>query len=63
VSPASNYVRRAAYAGARTILVNLEPLAQSNPAFNEQVLGRAEEVLPRLLGIEPDAATLADGDG
>jgi NAD-dependent deacetylase len=62
VSPASNYVRGAAYAGARTIFVNLEPLAHANPAFKEQVLGPAEEVLPRLLGIESDAATVADGD-
>jgi NAD-dependent deacetylase len=49
VSPASNFVRSAEYAGARTILVNLEPMSPRNPAFQEEVLGRAEEVLPALL--------------
>lgn len=51
VSPASNYVRAAEYAGARTILVNLEPMTPPNPYFKEEYLGRAEEVLPRLLGV------------
>jgi NAD-dependent deacetylase len=46
VSPASNFVRGAEYAGARTILVNLEPMSPSNPAFHEQYIGRAEEILP-----------------
>lgn len=50
VSPASNFVRAAQYAGARTIYVNLQPMAPHNPAFQEVVLGRAEELLPRLLG-------------
>jgi NAD-dependent deacetylase len=50
VSPASSFVRSAEYAGARTIYVNLEPMDLPNPAFQETVLGRAEEVLPRLLG-------------
>ncbi len=50
VSPASNYVRAAEYAGARTIFVNLEAMTPHNPAFKEVVLGRAEEVLPSLLG-------------
>ena len=49
VTPAANYVRGAEYAGARTILVNLEPMAQPNPAFKEQYLGPAETVLPELL--------------
>jgi NAD-dependent deacetylase len=49
VTPAANYVRGAEYAGARTILVNLEPMAQPNPAFKEQYLGPAEKVLPELL--------------
>ena len=52
VEPAASYVRGAEYAGARTILVNLEPLQRPNPAFQEQYLGKAEEVLPQLLGIE-----------
>jgi NAD-dependent deacetylase len=49
VTPAANYVRGAEYAGARTILVNLEPMAQPNPAFKEQYLGPAEKILPELL--------------
>ncbi|MGE4049423.1 MAG: NAD-dependent deacetylase [Piscinibacter sp.] len=49
VSPAADYVRAARYAGARTVYVNLEPLLPPNPAFQESVLGRAEEVLPELL--------------
>jgi NAD-dependent deacetylase len=48
VSPASNFVRAAAYAGARTIFVNLEPMTPHNPAFQEVVLGRAEDILPTL---------------
>jgi len=51
VAPASNYVRGAEYAGARTIYVNLEPMAQPNPAFKEQYLGRAEDLLPQLLRV------------
>ena len=53
VSPASNFVRAAEYAGARTIYVNLEPMTPRTPAFQEVVLGRAEEVLPRLFGQTP----------
>jgi NAD-dependent deacetylase len=48
VSPASNFVRSAEYAGARTIYVNLEPMTPNNPAFRESYLGRAEEILPQL---------------
>jgi NAD-dependent deacetylase len=50
VSPAADYVRAAEYAGARTVLVNLEPMRPPNPYFLEQHLGRAEEILPKLLG-------------
>ena len=50
VLPASQFVRSAAYAGARTILVNLEPLDLPNPDFQERILGKAEDVLPELLG-------------
>jgi NAD-dependent deacetylase len=49
VSPASNFVRAAEYAGARTIYVNLEPMTPHNPAFREVHIGRAEELLPALL--------------
>ncbi|MEM9193643.1 MAG: Sir2 family NAD-dependent protein deacetylase [Myxococcota bacterium] len=48
VSPASNYVRGAAYVGARTVFVNLEAMEPKNPAFQETYLGRAEELLPEL---------------
>jgi NAD-dependent deacetylase len=50
VSPASHFARAADYAGARTVLVNLEPMRPVNPYFHEQILGRAEELLPALLG-------------
>jgi NAD-dependent deacetylase len=50
VAPACNFVRRAHHAGARTILVNLEPTEPPNPYFGEVYLGPAEEVLPSLLG-------------
>ena len=49
VYPAANFVRSAAYAGARTIYVNLEPMEPVNRAFAEVHLGRAEELLPILL--------------
>jgi len=50
VSPASNFVRSAEYAGARTIYINLEPMDPPNRAFAEVHLGRAEDLLPVLLG-------------
>lgn len=52
VSPASNFVRSAEYAGARTIYINLEPMSPKNPAFKEEYLGKAEEILPTLLGVD-----------
>ena len=48
VSPVSNFVRSADYAGARTILINLEPIKPSNPYFQEEYLGLAEELVPLL---------------
>jgi NAD-dependent deacetylase len=48
VSPASNFVRSAEYAGARTIYINLEKMQPHNPAFKEECLGKAEVVLPEL---------------
>lgn len=50
VTPAANFVRSARYAGARTIVLNLEPMSPPNPEFDEQILGRAELVLPALIG-------------
>lgn len=52
VWPAANFVRVAASAGARTLYVNLEPLDPANPAFQEEHLGKAEEILPQLLGVD-----------
>lgn len=51
VYPAASYVREADYAGARTYFVNVEPLDPPNPYFDGVVVGRAEEVLPALLGL------------
>lgn len=50
VTPAANFVRSASYAGAFTLLVNLEPMEPHNPYFDAELLGRAEEILPILLG-------------
>jgi NAD-dependent deacetylase len=54
VYPAAGLVQAAAHAGARTILVNLEPMTAPNPAFQEEYLGPAEELLPALLGVPPN---------
>jgi len=48
VSPACDFVRSAKYAGARTILVNMERSASSNDPFDQELLGKAEEILPML---------------
>lgn len=50
VAPASNFVRGAKYAGAWTLLLNLTPMQPRHPDFDQEVLGRAEELLPFLLG-------------
>jgi NAD-dependent deacetylase len=50
VSPAANFVRSAEYAGAHTVLVNLEPMEPRHSAFQREILGRAEEIMPRLFG-------------
>jgi len=49
VSPAAGFVSSAKYVGASTILVNLEDMDPPNSAFDEEILGRAEETLPQLL--------------
>jgi NAD-dependent deacetylase len=49
VFPACDFVRSAKYAGANTILINPEPVPAQN-VFDQYVCGRAEEVLPALLG-------------
>jgi hypothetical protein len=48
VSPASSFVSSAKYVGARTILVNLEPMESPNKAFDIELLGAAELLVPRL---------------
>lgn len=55
VWPASSFVRAAKSAGARTIWLNVEE--PDNPAFDDVVIGPAEETLPRLLGVAPDPPT------
>ena len=59
VSPASNFVRAAEFAGARTVYVNLEPMRPANPAFREVHLGQAEDLLPQLLGIAANSGARA----
>jgi NAD-dependent deacetylase len=51
VFPAASFARSAQYAGARTIYQNIEPMQPYNPAFRESCIGKAEEVLPELLGV------------
>lgn len=48
VSPASNFVRAAEHARARTVLVNLTPMVPRHPAYDEEILGPAEELVPIL---------------
>jgi NAD-dependent deacetylase len=50
VFPAAMLVQSAFGYGATTTLVNLEPVDPPSPFFQREVLGRAEEVLPRLFG-------------
>lgn len=48
VSPAAGFVNSAKYVGATTLLVNLEPMESVNKAFDLELLGKAESLLPRL---------------
>lgn len=48
VSPASRFVRSAEYAGAHTVLINLEPMEEGGGAFKDQFIGKADELLPEL---------------
>lgn len=52
VEPAASFVRSAKYAGARTIYINLDPMKIRNPEFDEEYLGKSEELLPQLLQID-----------
>jgi len=63
VQPAALFASWAALAGARTVWVNLEgpPQQDSDHAFDEECLGRAEEVLPELLGGDTDTHAAVAG--
>jgi NAD-dependent deacetylase len=52
VAPAAEFVRGAAYVGARTINVNVEPTDPPNPFFADELVGKAEDILPRLFRLE-----------
>lgn len=49
VSPASRFVEWAKYAQAQTLLVNLERTTPRNLAFDEEIIGHAEDLLPSIL--------------
>jgi NAD-dependent protein deacetylase/lipoamidase len=49
VWPAAGFVLEARSVGARCINVNVEK--SGNDAFHEELIGRAEEILPRLFGL------------
>lgn len=49
VWPAAQFVQAAKTIGARTVNVNFEP--SDNPYFDDEHLGRAEEIMPVLLGV------------
>ena len=51
VLPAAAFVRSADYVGARTILLNLEPMEPKNPYFQEEYLGTAEELVPLMFEV------------
>lgn len=57
VSPASNFVRAAEYARARTVLANLDPMVPRHPAYDEEILGRAEDTVPILFAATTTAST------
>lgn len=50
VYPANGYARSARYVGAQTIYINLEPMESGDDSFDRTILGRAEDVLPRVVG-------------
>jgi NAD-dependent deacetylase len=49
LSPASRFVEWAKYALAHTVLINLEKANPHNPAFDQELIGKAEDILPELL--------------
>lgn len=50
VAPACSFVIRARDVGAHTILVNLEEMDHGDHLYHHEILGRAEEILPALIG-------------
>jgi len=50
VWPVAAFVRLAAQAGARTVLVNLDA-GTGSEEFDEVHLGKAEDILPKLLSL------------
>ena len=48
VTPASAFVRSASYAGARTVLINLEAFDGARELFDEVHVGEADELVPTL---------------
>jgi NAD-dependent deacetylase len=50
VWPAAAFVRSAQYAGARTILLNLEIDDEGRGAYRECYAGPADELVPRWFG-------------
>lgn len=51
VYPSAEFARFAMSYGARTVLVNLEPLEFGSSDFDDVYIGKAEEILPELLGV------------
>ena len=49
VSPASNFVRSAEYAGARTIYMNLTDINPPNPYYQQSYLGEADNLVTKYL--------------
>ncbi|MBL8967701.1 MAG: hypothetical protein JNG85_11890 [Spirochaetaceae bacterium] len=50
VFPAASFARSAKYAGARTLCLNLEHVDLAEGDFDEEILGPAEETLPKCFG-------------
>ncbi len=48
INPASGFVHSAKYIGATTVILNREPMNPVNQEFELEMLGAAEELLPRL---------------
>tara|TARA_B100000745_G_scaffold147671_2_gene96525 strand:+ start:3004 stop:3744 length:741 start_codon:yes stop_codon:yes gene_type:complete len=49
VAPACHFARSADYVGARTVSINTEAMFPSNPYFQEQIIGPAEDIIQKIL--------------